>query len=202
MIRQIILWITSLIILSGCGSLQQVQTPVEWRSHQEQLKQIDTYSLSGKLGYISPEERRSFNFQWKRHASQNQLRLSTFLGQTVLKIDINKSLARVETYEGKIYTDKSPEALIEKLTGLNIPLSPLSAWILGLPAMADHFTLNSNHTLDTLNKELGKKQWLVKYDDYTDVDYRQTQLPLPSKLSLKQGQTKINLRISQWKVTQ
>ncbi|CAM3755559.1 Outer-membrane lipoprotein LolB precursor [Vibrio aerogenes CECT 7868] len=203
MIRQITLCFIALIILNGCGSLQQpVQVPVEWHSHQNQLKQITTYNISGKLGYISPKERRSFNFQWKKFSRQNQLRLTTFLGQTVLKIDIGENSARIETYEGEVYTDKSPEALIEKLTGLKIPLSPLSQWILGLPSKADHFTLNSGHTLETLDKTLGKEKWRVKYDDYTDINYRHNLLPLPSKLSLSQGQTKINLRISQWNIKQ
>ncbi|ASA55031.1 lipoprotein insertase outer membrane protein LolB [Vibrio gazogenes] len=192
----------SIIILAGCSSVQTPLQPVEWQSHQQRLQQISTYQISGKLGYISPQERRSLNFQWKKSDHHSQLRLTTFLGQTVLKMDIDPQRAEAETYEGQHYTAQTPELLLHQLTGLDIPLSSLSQWILGRPALADTYALKPDNTLDNLEKKLANQQWRVQYKTYTAVTFKAQQLPLPERLSLQQGSTKINIHISQWKVTQ
>jgi outer membrane lipoprotein LolB len=191
----------TILFLAGCSQLQTTHTPVQWQQHQLQLKQIHNYQIVGKLGYITPGERRTFNFQWQRSDTNSQLRLTTFLGQTVLKIEVTPRAARAETYEGQTYQAATPEALLIGLTGLNIPLDALRDWILGLPTRADRYSLNAEHTLEHLTKILNGRTWEVSYQSYTEVTLGQHILPLPRQLSLKQSHTKINLRISKWTVT-
>ncbi|MDW6001554.1 lipoprotein insertase outer membrane protein LolB [Vibrio mangrovi] len=202
MTNRIIQVLLTLSILAGCSSIQTPVPPVEWQAHQARLQQIHTYQITGKLGYISPKERRSLNFQWKKSDSYSQLRLTTFLGQTVLKMDIHPQQADAETYEGKHYSAPTPELLLHQLTGLDIPLSSLSQWILGRPALADDFSLKPDNTLDNLEKKLANQQWQVQYKAYTAITFGDNQLPLPDRLLLQQGHTKINIHISQWKVMQ
>ncbi len=49
------------------------------------------------------------------------LRLSNFLGQTVLNLQVDEQGARVETYDDQIYRDQDAQSQIRNLTGLDIP---------------------------------------------------------------------------------
>ncbi|MFT1696888.1 lipoprotein insertase outer membrane protein LolB, partial [Vibrio cholerae] len=80
------------------------------------------------------------------------LRLSNFLGQTVLNLQVDQQGARVDTYDDQIYRDQDAQSLIRNLTGLDFPVELLEDWILGLPTQATHNELNEQNTLATLTK--------------------------------------------------
>ncbi|QXO18054.1 MULTISPECIES: lipoprotein insertase outer membrane protein LolB [Vibrio] len=190
-----------LLILAGCSMAPEPVSEVQWQSHQARLANISQFRLSGKMGYISPEQRESFNFQWQKKADSSQLRLTNFLGQTILNLTISAQGARVETYDDQVYTADNAEQLIWQLTGLDIPINLLQDWILGLPSQADQYQLNSNNTLQSLDKTAGNRSWHVDYARYREYPWQSTALPLPDKLKLTQRQTAINLVVSKWTLT-
>ncbi|MFB9214539.1 lipoprotein insertase outer membrane protein LolB [Vibrio sinaloensis] len=193
-------WISLLaaLLLSGCASIESSQTNVEWQTHQQRLASISQYQSSGKLGYISPEQRQSLNFRWQHAPQSSQLRLTTFLGQTALNLKITPTGAVVDTYDDKTYTSTNAESLIYQLTGLTIPVEQLHDWLLGRPTSADGYLLNETNTLATLRKEINGQTWQLDYLNYKDVLVDGVALPLPQKLKLKQQDTSINIVISKW----
>ncbi|KII80510.1 lipoprotein insertase outer membrane protein LolB [Vibrio renipiscarius] len=184
--------------LVGCSAIQDSETSVEWLAHQQRLALVSDYQAVGKLGYISPEQRESLNFQWQHNADSNQLRLSTFLGQTVLNMQSHQGSAKVETYDDQVLTDVSADRLITRLTGLTIPVEQLNDWLLGKPTHADDYTLNENQTLASLTKTIQGQTWQLEYLSYQDVTFLGSLLPVPHKLKLKQDNISINLVISKW----
>ncbi|GAK86640.1 outer membrane lipoprotein LolB precursor [Vibrio ponticus] len=190
--------VISFALLAGCSSIQDSYTSVEWQTHQQRLTLISNYNASGKLGYISPEQRESLSFYWQNTPQQQQLRLSTFLGQTVLNLKITPTVATVETYEDETYSDISADRLIARLTGFNLPVEQLNDWLLGKPTNADDFTVNETQTLATLTKKINGQTWQLIYSSYQDVPFLGSDLPVPHKLKLKQNNTTINLVISKW----
>ena len=190
-----------LLTLAGCSMAPEPVSEVQWQSHQARLANISQFRLSGKMGYISPEQRESFNFQWQKKADSSQLRLTNFLGQTILNLTISAQGARVETYDDQVYTADNAEQLIWQLTGLDIPINLLQDWILGLPSQTDQYQLNSNNTLQSLDKTAGNRSWHVDYARYREYPWQSTALPLPDKLKLTQSQTAINLVVSKWTLT-
>lgn len=191
-----------LMTLAGCTTVQTPVTQVNWQAHQTKLEQLDQYRLSGKLGYISPQQRQSMNFQWIKSPDKTDLRLTNFLGQTVLHLTVDSHGAKVETYDDKVFTDPNPEVLITRLTGLVLPLKSLQDWIVGLPSNADDYILNTNNTLASLVKTLGGQRWLVTYTDYGEYPKGKETLPLPTKLKLVQNQTKLHIVITKWTLPQ
>lgn len=187
--------------LVGCSSTPKPIADVQWQTHQAQLNQIDQFQLVGKLGYRSPEQRQSLNFQWQKSPTATQLRLTTFLGQTVLNLSINEQGAQVQTHDDQRYRAASAQQLVQQLTGLDIPIDLLQDWILGLPSQADQFELNSNNTLAWLDKTTDQQTWRVNYQRYHEYPWQQKFLPLPDKLTLSQETTSINLVISKWTLT-
>lgn len=195
---------TLLFVLAGCSSVSNTPIAnVDWQAHQARLNEIDQFKLAGKLGYISPEQRQSLNFQWQKSPTLSDLRLTNFLGQTVLHLTVNEQGAKVETYDDQIFTAKDAQTLIAQLTGLLIPVTPLEHWILGQPSDADDYILNTNNTLASLVKTIGPQRWLVTYDAYDLVELTNAKpLALPTKLKLTQANTKLNIVISKWTLPQ
>ncbi|MFC3022417.1 lipoprotein insertase outer membrane protein LolB [Vibrio zhugei] len=189
------------LFLAGCSSVtHSPDYQVDWSEHQARLTQIDQYTLSGKMGYISPQQRQSMNFQWRKRGENTDLRLTNFLGQTVLHLTMTHDGATIHTYDDKTFRDKDAQALVARLTGLRLPIIPLQKWILGLPSDSDDHILNQNNTLSSLITTIDHKRWLVNYTDYSAYPYQGTPLYLPTRLSLSQGQIKLRIVISKWAV--
>ncbi len=192
-------WLLLLVLLlAGCSSLDNSTTNVEWQAHQQRLATITEYRASGKLGYISPKERQSLNFVWTHSAQKSELRLTSFLGQTVLNMTITPQGAHVDTYDDQQFTAQSAEQLIYRLTGLEMPVAPLASWLLGSPQNADDYALNQTHTLDWLEKTINDQRWHLDYLNYQDQPLHGVATPLPQTLKLTHQGTTINLVISKW----
>ncbi|MEF2483543.1 lipoprotein insertase outer membrane protein LolB [Vibrio mimicus] len=198
LVRRLLPGLASLFLLAGCATTPPQPVNVQWQSHQLVLQQIQAYQLTGKLGYIAPEQRQSFNFQWQKSPQQLSLRLSNFLGQTVLNLRVDEQGAQVDTYDDQIYRDQDAQSLIRNLTGLDIPIEQLEDWILGLPTQATHYELNEQNTLANLTKLASTAEWQVEYQRYQAIDWQNKVVPLPDKLKLQQNKTSIQLVISQW----
>ena len=196
--RRLLPFALCFFFLSGCSTLPESQTSVEWQAHQLKLESITQYQSVGKLGYIAPEQRQSLNFQWKHNPDASQLRLSTFIGQTVLNLSVTSSGATVETYDGQNLSHVSADVLIEQLTGLTIPIEHLQDWLLGNPTSADNFQLSENNTLSSLTKLVGQQPWELQYLSFQDIEYMGAPLPLPQKIKLIHQDTVINLVINKW----
>lgn len=186
------------VLVTGCSSVQNSNTSVEWQAHQQRLELVRDYKAAGKLGYIAPKQRESLSFYWQNSPKASDLRLTTFLGQTVLNMNIDATGAKVETYNNETFTDVSADRLIANLTGLNIPVEQLNDWLLGKPTNADNFTVNDTQTLASLTKNINGQTWKLIYSSYQDAPFLGSDLPVPYKLKLKQDDTTINLVISKW----
>jgi len=191
-------------LLSGCSSLPTEPThSVEWQAHQQQLAELSRYTLSGKMAYISPDERQSLNFYWKRSPAKSQLTLTTFLGQTALDLTITTLGAKVVTHDGRTFEHPNANMLVKKLTGLSIPVKELSDWAKGLPTNADDYQIGSLNTLESLQKNVNGQPWNVVFNRYSEQSMKdQPSLVLPSSITLNHDQTKIKLAISKWVITQ
>ncbi len=185
-------------LLAGCVSAPPPVTKVEWQTHQQKLQQISAFTVTGKLGYISPEKRQSLNFYWKQSKDFSQLRLTTFLGQSVFKLTITPDGATIKTYDDKTYSAANANELVYRLTGLHLPVTTLSDWLLGLPADADNYTLNPENTLANLDKSIAAETWHVNYSHYQNSEFKKSLIPLPHGLKLTQSNVKLNLIISTW----
>ena len=157
----------------------------------------------------APEQRQSLNFIWKHSPNQSQLRLTTFLGQTALNLTIDSLGAKVVTYDDQVFTHASASVLVEQLTGLQIPIDHLPQWFLGIPDQADSYQLNSTNTLESLSKQVSSQLWTLNFANYRNTEMPSKQLsnednakvetiPLPTRLSFKQNENKINIVVSKW----
>ncbi|MEF1230060.1 lipoprotein insertase outer membrane protein LolB, partial [Vibrio fortis] len=76
------------------------------------------------------------------------------------------------------------------------------------PDEADTYLLNANNTVEALSKQIDGKAWQLNFDRYRDVTLSQSiddqndtvekVMPLPTRLSFKQDENKINIVVSKW----
>lgn len=191
--------IFSLFLLSACSSTPPQVETVEWQSHQARLQAIKNFTVNGKLAYRSPIERQAFNFYWQQQADTSELRLTTFLGQTVLKITTDGNGSTASTYQGDTLKGANIDDIITQLTGLRIPAIALKQWLLGLPTRNDEYQLNEQHLLQSLQHA---NRWDIEYQSYTEEEVASQPLALPEKMSLKQQDTSLKIVISNWTITQ
>ncbi|MGR5096821.1 lipoprotein insertase outer membrane protein LolB [Vibrio maritimus] len=192
------------LFLIGCSTLPPEPQSVEWQAHRLQLESLTQYTANGKLGYISPEQRQTLNFHWTYSANLTQVRLTTFLGQTVFNLTSTPNGAFIETYDDQKLSGQDANLLIYQLTGLNIPIEQLAGWLIGLPTNADTYQLNDLNTVASLSKELNQKTWALNYTEYRTFNVEDTErtLPMPTRMQLVQDDTKLNLVVSKWTIKQ
>ncbi|USD61155.1 lipoprotein localization protein LolB [Vibrio sp. SCSIO 43140] len=192
------------LFLIGCSTLPPEPQSVEWQAHRQQLESLTQYTANGKLGYISPEQRQTLNFHWTYSANLTQVRLTTFLGQTVFNLTSTPNGAFIETYDDQKLSGQDANLLIYQLTGLNIPIEQLAGWLIGLPTNADTYQLNDLNTVASLSKELNQKTWALNYTEYRAFNVEDTErtLPMPTRMQLVQDDTKLNLVVSKWTIKQ
>ncbi|MBY6186252.1 lipoprotein insertase outer membrane protein LolB [Marinobacter hydrocarbonoclasticus] len=155
------------------------------------------WHLRGKLAVIQPDERMSANLSWRHRDSsgQDDLRLSTPLGTTVLVLNSQPGLAQVQ-FDGKTHQGTSADQLIERLTGWPLPLSQISRYLLGDTRGAEsveYDELGEVKSLTMVHPQTGE-QWQLHYLGWQQLSgYK-----VPVQIELRRGDQRLKLALSHW----
>lgn len=182
------------LLFAGCATPPpaELQLNDSWRTQQAKLESLTHWSLSGKLGIFTPEERKTVNIYWQQFDQNFSIHLSGPLGITVL--DIEKKSSDTVIIDGEEYLSTDAEQLIEKLTNMVLPITQLQQWIKGNPVDAD-YQLDDNLQVNSLfGFDRDNGQWLINYTDYRTVEHTN----LPHKLQLTHDNLRLKFAISKW----
>ncbi|WGE30269.1 lipoprotein insertase outer membrane protein LolB [Edwardsiella tarda] len=190
----------SCLLLAACSSLPQpgaggnIDSP-QWKAHQQQVENIAAYQTRGAFAYLSDKQKVYARFFWQQTAAGHyRLLLTNPLGSTELELNVRPGVARITDSQGRHYVSDNAAVMIEKLTGMQIPLDNLRQWMLGLPGQAQQVRLDSAQRLSQLTYRHAGQNWQV---DYLRYDTRVTP-PLPAQLELSQGEQRIKLKMDSW----
>ncbi|MFC0179802.1 lipoprotein insertase outer membrane protein LolB [Thorsellia kenyensis] len=205
--------LTSFLFLSACtitsdelskeANEAALNNPL-WKTHQAEVEKIalSEYSAKGSFAYISTDFRQSASFYWEQQSKESyHLRLLNPLGQTVIFITVDDNQTKITDDKGQVYNYSNPEEAILDLANMDIPLTQLRLWMLGLPGEATEITLNSNYELAAALYKSKESNliWQVKYINYD----RNLPTSLPSQLEIVQKngdeELTIKLKINRWK---
>ncbi|CUX96605.1 lipoprotein insertase outer membrane protein LolB [Candidatus Doolittlea endobia] len=196
------LMLLAIPLLTTCSihtpfSLAKNQSSPKWRAHQQSLSILSYYQTCGAFAYFSRQKKIYARFNWTQiNADHYQLILTNPLGSTEISLNVQSGVAELVNNQGKRYVSNSPEVIIQKLTGMSIPLDNLRQWMLGLPGNATNFTIDSCGYLHTLNYSHNEQRWIVIYQGYHDNTFP----ALPSNLELRQGDNRIKLKMDSWRL--
>lgn len=186
-------------LFTGCAQLPDTElTPQSsWDTQQLKLEQLTHWSLSGKLAVITPDERNSVNIHWQQSAQDFHIRLTTFLGMSVLEIQKSQHQTTVIDADGKHYISDDAEQLVEKLSGMEIPIRQLQQWIKGNPSTASYQLGDNRQVSHLLGGDHQNGFWSIDYSDYRTINT----INLPHKLQLSRDDLRLKFAISKWKTS-
>jgi|SRR5476649_2481188 len=188
------------LILAACSvhtptGPAKSQTSPEWRQHEQSVAQLTHYQTRGSFAYISGQQKVYARFNWQQTGTDRyRLLLTNPLGSTEMDLSVQPGMAQIINNQGKKYISNDPQEMIQKLTGMVIPLDNLRKWMLGLPGEARDVTLDDRGLLKQINYRQDDRNWTVNYLGYHD-DSRPV---LPANLELLQGDQRIKLKMDSW----
>ncbi|TWX73231.1 lipoprotein insertase outer membrane protein LolB [Colwellia sp. C1TZA3] len=191
-------------ILSACSSINDIpveknQTNQDIATRNQQVSQLNSWTIAGKIAFINSQKRQSASLHWQRNAADKteSLNLSTLFGIKVLALTRQQDNFVLEV-DGNLYNTKDLDHLIYTLTGLDLPTRAMSHWLKGLAFLAtDKIDYHAKTQLpQSLTSYYNNKNWLIKYNKYHHIGPFQ----LAKQLTIIQGDLRIKIVIHSWKV--
>lgn len=192
----------TIFVLSACSALTDKPAPeplLVSNDHQTNIAQLTKWRVTGKIGFITPQQRQRANLSWQMNESigQQQLNLSTYLGINVLKVSSMSGEHQIEV-DGKLYRGQNLSDLITQLTGLNLPAEALAFWLKGIPyRYQDIVSYQADNQLaESISSAINGKVWQIRYQAYREFNG----YVLPTKMTIEQGELTIKISLNQWQV--
>lgn len=196
-----------LLLLAACSqqapkqqsaqALPKGQREALWEQHQKQISQLNHWQAQGRLAAAKASKGGNAQFVWQQKGDNYQLKLFGPFGSGSVIISGSPNDVVLKEANGKVTRAKSPELLMQKVAGWQVPISGLIYWLRGIPvpqSSSPAKQLNESGYLSYLQQD----GWKIEYENYQESKA----LPLPSKLRLQNGQTKLKMVITSWKQLQ
>lgn len=185
------------LLLSGCITLPANQGSlhknISWPSRVKKLKQIQAWHLFGAIAIKTPEASQTASFNWQQQTNgQYSIGLYGPLGAgRVTLVGSHENVSLIA--HGKHYQAATPESLMQKVLGWQLPMRNLSYWIRGIPAPS----ITAKQQFDSAERlsQLQQQGWMIEYLQYTGVHG----VDLPTKIVLHNQQLTVKIVLSSWK---
>jgi outer membrane lipoprotein LolB len=174
------------------GSINEIQ-------HQLSLSQLQHWQIEGRMAFKSSDEKFSANLNWQQDSAQYDIKLTSFIGTSIMRMQGEPGAVQLEA-DGKNYQDSDASLLIASITGWNIPVEQLPAWLKGQVDKQDRVVFSNEGLLQQLSPQCAKcDAWAITYSAYKQV--KDIWLPHQIQLNnLNQPNNLIKIRINQWQL--
>lgn len=194
----------SVLLLAGCSQTPKkpaapihVQKPkvaqVE-KSHQQQVSALNHWQAEGRLAAVHGQKGGNASFVWTQKGDHYQIKLFGPFGSGAIHILGNSKYVELKEANGKTTKAQSPEMLLKKIAGWQVPLSGLQYWMRGIPAPVGQSHAQTYNDQGLLMRFV-QQGWTVDYEGYQDS----ASLSLPNKLRLQNGNVRVKMIVTSWK---
>jgi outer membrane lipoprotein LolB len=165
-----------------------------WKEHQTKISQFTHWQAKGRIAASKASKGGNAQFVWQQNGGRYQLKLFGPWGAGTVHITGDNHTVELKESNGKITRAQSPELLLQKVAGWQVPIAGLVYWLRGIPTPQNQpgvQRLTNNGYLSFLQQQ----GWRIEYENYQTANA----MPLPSKLKLQNGETKLKMIITDWK---
>jgi outer membrane lipoprotein LolB len=196
-IHFVLILFTSLLF-SACAHKPPLKS-VEFKAHQTALTPINEWKMTGKLGIKTSAESGSASIHWQQNRAHYDIQLHGPLGQKSIAIVGDSHQVSLKEKGKPAMTARSPEALIKKTTGWNLPLTQLNYWVRGLPAPKSKIKQITPNAFGLI-AQLEQSGWVIDYQSYHQIQHQNQLIYLPKKIVASYKDIRLTLVIREWKL--
>jgi len=146
------------------------------------------FELAGRIAMKYRDEAASGNIAWRHGLKDDELLLTSPLGQGLARLARSGEEVTLTTQDGREYKAADAESLTEQVLGFRLPLAGLADWVRARPAPGPAVTRRDTEGRFAQIEQFG---WKVEYLEYAGK--------LPSRLNLSYPGVQLRLAIAEWK---
>jgi len=189
---------TALVLASALLAACAVAPPVgdandnpAWRVRSAQLAKIDRWQVQGRIGVVREREAWSASLAWRQDGTQYAIDLLGPFGAGRVHVEGDANGVTLFTGDGQQLSAADADELIERATGVAVPVAALRDWVLGRPQAGVPARLQAD--VQGRLTRIEQAGWVVEYGAW------QAQAPeLPLKLRAEHGDVQVRLSIERW----
>lgn len=197
MFRSLVLFLLCMMV-TACSTVAvappSTPTNTSWKDRQASLEKLQSWQMNGKIAVQTANDSGSASIDWRQRAGNYIVSIIAPLGAGSMTLTGSDGRASLRTSDGKSMTAGSPESLLAKGWGFNVPVSYLRYWVRGLPVPG----LAARSQFDAYNRltSLSQQGWHVQYLSYT----RAGSYELPSRIDISSSSLRTKLMVYDWQV--
>ena len=180
------LFVTTLV--SACTAVPPpANENSDWAHQREQLQNFDSWGLRGRVNVRYDNESHTPRINWLQQNVEYHIRLWGTFNAGNTQIVGRPGYVSLEN-DGETVYASSPEELILRQMGYELPISQLNYWIKGLPSPDSSFQLSFNELNQLTTIE--QADWTINLSDMRQYG----QVSLPRRVELTRPRNDIRLR--------
>lgn len=182
------------ITSSGPGNENGSTRNLSWPEREKRLSSMEQWQIKGKIGVQTNQDSGSANVDWTRRGRRYFISLYGPFGSGGLTLNGQPGGVAMVDAKGHHSRAGSPESLLAREWGYQVPISNLNYWVRGIPVpgLTARTQLDTQHRLVTLYQS----GWIVQYQDYTTV----RGIDLPQRITMTSNSLRAKLIIYSWSI--
>lgn len=172
-----------------------------WKQNQARLKKIKAFNASGSLSYFDYRTRNYGRILLLQEAPNHYtIKLTTPFGGSLFSINVTQKQATYIDSKGNTITDVSAQNLVERITGMTLPLDTVQEWLLGISRKVDDWQLNNDGQLVSAQLNSGNSRWMMSVKSFTKANNNKIILPKQIELKNTDQDIRIVLGLTNWTI--
>jgi outer membrane lipoprotein LolB len=167
------------LILAGCAGLPE---------SPEAGPEPGSFELTARVAVRFGSEAASGHISWRHGAAEDDLFLTSPIGQGIARITRRSGLVELSTASGKTLRAADAESLTAQVLGWRLPLAGLADWVQGRPDPSRPSELERDRMSRLV--EIRQDGWRVEFQEFASGR--------PSRLRLSREDLEIRLAVDQW----
>ncbi|MFW5442917.1 MAG: lipoprotein insertase outer membrane protein LolB [Methylococcaceae bacterium] len=155
---------------------------------REHLYDKTAWSFSGRLALSGVKDAISASISWRHQADQDEIELAGPFGQGRTLLVITNDSVVIDYGDQRLQHNGNVDEFISRHTGIEVPVSALKYWVLGL--------IEPNRQYVGFENGFLQSGWNVSYLQMQPVESDW----LPRKIRVQKSEVKLKLIISQWEL--
>jgi outer membrane lipoprotein LolB len=187
-------------LLAACAPLPQVDDEQAQREplylqRAALVRQVEVWSLEGRLAVSDDRDGGSGSFQWRNGAGGSRMDFHGALGRGAWRLEADERGAELVFADGTTHRAATVDALVREQLGWRVPIEALDWWVRGLaaPGAVQRKSLD----LQGRMSDLQQNGWLIEYGRYGRVG----DVSMPFRMTARQEDRTVKIAVKKWRLS-